>query len=181
MSMYKIVNGERIEMTEEEIKQLEKEQAAFEAYEKTRPFTQQEVMSMLLTEQINTLEVDDTKALRMKAFYPAWQDVIGKTVKQGFKFTYEDKLYKTIQPDGLAIQEQYVPGVGTESLYAVIDETHAGTQEDPIPYNGNMELEAGKYYTQDSVLYHCTTGTGQPVYQPLSELVGVYVERVDTV
>ena len=36
-----------------------------------------------------------------------------------------DVLYKTIQ-DSLLIQEQYVPGEGTESLYAVIDETHAG-------------------------------------------------------
>lgn len=35
MSMYKIVNGERIEMTEEEIQQLRQEQAAFEAYEKS--------------------------------------------------------------------------------------------------------------------------------------------------
>lgn len=176
--MQKFVNGAFFEMTEEEIQQLEKEQAAFEAYEKTRPLTEHEVVSMLLTEQINTLEVDDTKAIRMKAFYPAWADVIGKTVKQGFKFTYEDKLYKTIQPE-LTIQEQYVPGVGTESLYAVIDETHAGTQEDPIPYNGNMELENGKYYTQDSVLYHCTTGSVNPVYQPLSELVGIYVEIVE--
>ena len=40
MSMYKIVNGERIEMTEEEIQQLRQEQAAFEAYEKKRPLTQ---------------------------------------------------------------------------------------------------------------------------------------------
>ena len=173
-------NGVYRDMTPEELERLKKEQAAFEAYENSRPFTQQEVMSMLLIDQINTLEVDDTKALRMKAFYPAWADVIGKTVKQGFKFTYEDKLYKTIQPE-LTIQEQYVPGVGTESLYAVIDETHAGTQEDPIPYDGNMELESGKYYTQGGVMYHCTTGSGQPVYQPLSELVGIYVERVDTV
>lgn len=178
MSMYKIVNGERIEMTEDEITQLEKEQASFDAYEKTRPLTEHEVMSMLLTEQINTLEVDDTKALRMKAFYPAWADVIGKTVKQGFKFTHEDKLYKTIQPE-LTIQEQYVPGVGTESLYAVIDETHAGTQEDPIPYNGNMALENGKYYSQNGVKYLCNRDTGTPVYNALADLVGIYVEVVE--
>lgn len=181
MTTYRVCeNGVYRDMTSEELEQMQKDDEAYEEYEKTRPFTQQEVMSMLLTEQINTLEVDETKALRMKAFYPAWADVIGKTVKQGFKFTYEEKLYKTIQPE-LTIQEQYVPGVGTESLYAVIDETHAGTQEDPIPYNGNMELEAGKYYTQDSVLYHCTTGTGQPVYQPLSELVRIYVEVAEDV
>lgn len=28
------------------------------------------------------------------------------------------------------------------------------------------------------VLYHCTTGTGQPVYHALEDLVGLYVEVV---
>lgn len=178
MSMYKIVNGERIEMTEEEIQQLEKEQVAYEAYEASRPVTQSEVVNMLLEEHINTLIVDDKTALRMKPYYPVWENIIGRKVKQGFKFTYSNTLYKTLQPE-LTIQEQYKPGEGTESLYAVIDETHAGTQEDPIPYTGNMELEAEKYYTQYGVIYHCTAGTGQPVYQPLSELVRIYVEVVE--
>ena len=78
----------------------------------------------------------------------------------------------------LLLQEKHPPGEGTESLYTRIDEEHAGDKYDPIPYSGNMELEAGKYYTQDSVTYHCTTGTGQPVYHALAELVGIYVEVV---
>lgn len=181
MTTYRVCeNGVYRDMTSEELEQMQKNAEAYEEYERTRPFTRQEVVDMLVTEQINLLSVDNKTALRMKSFYPAWADVIGKTVKQGFKFTYEDKLYKVIQPE-LTIQEQYVTGVGTESLYAVIDETHAGTQEDPIPYSGNMELEAGKYYTQGGVIYHCTTGSGQPVYQPLSELVGIYVEVVEDV
>ena len=83
-------------------------------------------------------------------------------------------MYKTIQ-DNLLIQEQLIPGEGTESLYTVIDETHAGTQEDPIPYAGNMALENGKYYIQDGVIYLCNRDTEIPVYQPLSDLVGLYV------
>lgn len=86
-------------------------------------------------------------------------------------------LYKTIQ-DNLLIQEQYVPGEGTESLYAVINETNAGTQEDPIPYAGNMALENGKYYSQDGVIYLCNRDTEIPVYQDLKDLVGLYVEAV---
>jgi hypothetical protein len=50
--------------------------------------------------------------------------------------------------------------------------------EDPIPYNGNMRLENGKYYIQDNVIYLCTRDTVNPVYNPLAELVGVYVEKV---
>ena len=84
-----------------------------------------------------------------------------------------------IQPDGLTIQEQYIPGEGTESLYAVINETNAGTQEDPIPYNGNMTLENGKYYSQDGVIYLCNRDTEIPVYQALKDLVNIYVTTVD--
>ena len=41
-----------------------------------------------------------------------------------------------------------------------------------------MELTEGLYYTQDGVTYLCNRGTGQPVYHPLSALVGLYVEAV---
>ena len=39
-----------------------------------------------------------------------------------------------------------------------------------------MELTAGLYCTQDGVTYLCTRSTGQPVYNSLAELVGLYVE-----
>lgn len=58
------------------------------------------------------------------------------------------------------------------------DGAHAGTADDPIPYEGNMALENGKYYSQDGVVYRCTRDTGNPVFHALSELVGLYVEVV---
>lgn len=145
-------------------------------YEKTKPLTESEVLAMLIPQQINTLAVDDNTALRMKDFYPAFESVIGQTVKQGFKFTYADKLWKTEQPD-LTIQAHYAPGTGTESLYSEVCETHAGMLEDPIPYDGNMALTAGLYYMQDWVIYLCTRDTVNPVYNPLADLVGLYVEK----
>lgn len=123
--------------------------------------------------------LDDSTALRMAEFYPQWKDLIGTTVdKAGFKFTHGGALYKTI-PEQHTFQADWVPGVGTEALYTRIDEEHAGTLADPIPYNGNMALENGKYYTQDGVLYKCTRDTGNPVYHALSALVGIYVEVVE--
>lgn len=56
--------------------------------------------------------------------------------------------------------------------------TLAGTADDPIPYEGNMALENGKYYSQDGVVYRCTRDTGNPVFHALSELVGLYVEAI---
>ena len=129
----------------------------------------------VLVAQMQAQSLDDTQALTVKAIYPAWENIIGQTVKLGYKFQYADKLYKTIQ-DNLLIQEQYTPGEGTESLYTVIDETHAGTQEDPIHYDGNMALESGKYYVQDETVYKCTRDTEIPVYNALADLIGIYVE-----
>ena len=124
----------------------------------------------------NAVERSDADALAVKDIYPAWESLVGKTVeKAGFKFTYGNKLYKTI-PAKHTFAIAWVPGVGTESLYTVIDETHAGTFEDPIPYDGNMALIEGLYYVQDGVVYKCTRSTGNPVYHNLNDLVGLYVE-----
>lgn len=122
----------------------------------------------------NAVERSDLDALAVKDIYPAWKNLIGQTVNVDFKLTYDGKLYKVIQAH--TVQSDWIPGVGTESLYAVIDEGHAGTLDDPIPYDGNMELTEGLYYSQDGIVYLCTRSTGQPVYHALSELVGLYVE-----
>ena len=181
--MYKNVNGKLIEMTEAEIAEEKQKIQLAKAEEKSRPLTAEEVTALLIRQQINTLEVDDHTALRMRRYYPTFAELVGQTVSQGTKFRADDSedavLYKTIQPE-LTIQAHYPPGVGTESLYTRIDETHDGTKYDPIPYDGNMALEYGKYYIQDYVIYRCTRDTVNPVYNALAELVGLYVTEVTT-
>lgn len=149
--------------------------AAMYKPEKTPEVQAEMQQAAIAVAQIQAQTLENTQALTVKAIYPAWENIIGQTVRKDYKFQYADKLYKTIQ-DNLLIQEQYIPGEGTESLYTVIDETHAGTQEDPIPYDGNMALENGKYYIQDETVYKCTRDTEIPVYQTLAELIGIYVE-----
>lgn len=119
--------------------------------------------------------LDDETALAVKSLFPEFGDIIGHTVKAGFRFTYGDKLYKTVQPE-TTIQAHYTPGTGAESLYEEICESHPGTADDPIPYDGNMALTAGLYYVQDGVTYLCTRDTVNPVYNALADLVGLYVE-----
>lgn len=173
---YKILNGIRVEMTPDELAAMQAELAKAEAYERTRPLTAEEVTRLLIKQQINTLGVDDTTALRMVEFYPEWSDIIGQTAeKVGYKFNYNGDLYKTI-PANHTFAAHWVPGEGTESLYTRIDETHDGTLYDPIPYEGSMALESGKYYSQDGVTYLCSRDTGSPVYHALRDLVGIYVE-----
>lgn len=169
-------NGKYRNATADEMIAMQSAQIAEEAAERTRPMTESEVSRLIIAQQINTLTVDDNTALRMADYYPAWEELIGKTVdKAGFRFTYGGYLYKTI-PANHTFTAGWKPGVGTESLYARIDAEHIGDQYDPIPYEGNMELTEGLYYTQDGVMYLCTRSTGQPVYNTLAELVGIYVE-----
>lgn len=113
--------------------------------------------ALMVVAKAGAQSLPDTLALQAAALYDDWEDVIGKTVDAGFKFRYGGKVYKTIQPKTI-IQKQYVPGVGTESLYTVIDEGHAGTKEDPIPAAVNMEYEYGKYYSEEGVIYLCKRG-----------------------
>ena len=147
--------------------------------QETLPAVKSEIQqAAVLVAQMQAQSLDDAQALTVKAIYPQWLEIIGQTVKLGHKFQHNDVLYKTIQ-DNLLIQEQYIPGEGTESLYAVINETNAGTQEDPIPYNGNMALENGQYYSQEGVIYLCNRDTEIPVHQALKDLVNLYVTVVE--
>ena len=128
-----------------------------------------------------TAMLSDEQAIEVKELYREWAELIGQTVTQGYKFRHEDKLYKTLQPEYTFV-EQYVPGaIGTESLFGVIDEEHAGTLDDPIPYSGNIELFNGKYYTQYEVLYLCIRDSVVELYSDLKDLVGNYVEVVENV
>ena len=120
----------------------------------------------------------DAEALGCKAIYKQWETLVeeGAAAEQGYRFLHGEDLYRVEQPSYTFVAH-YVPGAaGTESLFSRIDEIHAGTAEDPIPYAGNMALEEGKFYSQGGEVYRCIWSTGVPVYQPLSELVGLYVE-----
>lgn len=120
----------------------------------------------------------DAEALSCKAIYKQWKDLIGTEVDRGFRFLYGKDLYRTEQPK-YTFEKHRIPGsTGTESLFSRIDESHSGTLEDPIPYEGNMALEEGKHYSQGGVVYYCTRSTGNAIYHALADLVGLYVEVV---
>lgn len=178
-------NGVIREMTPAEITDMQEAAAQAEAEEKRRPLSFSEVQEMLVRQQINTIAVDDQTALRMLAFYPEWNCLIGQTVdKAEYKFQHNGKLYKTI-PANHTFQADWVPGVGTESIYVRIDEAHDGTKYDPIPAARGMEYVYGLYYSdpEDGKVYFCTrTGesAGSTVvlqYLP-HELIGHYFAEV---
>ena len=144
-----------------------------------------ERMTQLLEEEKKEFKNRGLSAEEMiahKQFAPVWGVDIkeGDTVVKGDKFTYEGKLYAVLQDH--TILAHYEPSINTASLYVEVTPDYneqgeeMGTIENPIPYEGNMILENGKYYIQDGVTYLCNRDSGNPVYHNLSELVGLYVE-----
>ena len=60
--MKKCINGEILEMSAEEITEMQTEQAAHEAYERHRPITESEALSLLLKQQVNALPINNRKS-----------------------------------------------------------------------------------------------------------------------
>lgn len=125
--------------------------------------------------KIDRLNLTDAQSLEVMDWFPAWEP--GKAMEAGQKVTYGGKLWKVIQDH--TTQEGWEPSLGTSSLFEEVtaDET-AGTVDNPIPYNGNMTLESGKHYSQDGTVYLCFRDSVAAVYNPLAELVGIYVNVV---
>ena len=136
------------------------------------------------TKEMNELNLSAVDALQVVEWFPKWGVDFkeGDTVTKDTKFQFEGKLYKVLQDH--VIMAHYEPSINTASLYVEVTEDYnkngeeMGTLENPIPYEGNMELENGKYYTQDDVVYLCNRDSGNPIYHNLRDLVGLYVEIV---
>lgn len=128
-----------------------------------------------LIEKAST-SLEDGDAIEAVDLFPAW--AVGKLyeVKDGVKprLTYSGKLYRVEQTH--TSQAEWTPDK-TPALYSEIGQPSQGdTPDNPIPYNNNMELFKGKYYSQNEVVYICTRNTEIPVYNNLADLVGLYVE-----
>lgn len=174
MRKYRIFDGKEYrDMTEEEQSDFEAASRLAEIAERRRPMTEQEVSRLMIAQSINTLTVDDGTALRMKYYYPEWAE--GVSYEIGFKVRRSGKLWRVRQAH--TAQVGWEPE-NTPALWEQINEVYEGTVDDPIPYEGNMALEHGKYYIQNNVIYLCDRDTVNPVYQPLRELVGLYVKEV---
>ena len=124
----------------------------------------------------------DGQAMTMPSLYPLWAPGTAyggpgepQIVRAG------EALYRVRQAH--TSQTGWEPEQ-TPALWAAIDETHAGTPEDPIPASRGMEYVYGRYYRdpEDGQVYQCARA-GEPeggkiVLQYLPhEVEGQYFQR----
>ena len=126
-------------------------------------------------------------AVKTPTAYPQWSGegvayTDGSGAEPQSKVRYEGRLYKcvTAHQSQAAWTPQAVP-----ALWVAIDETHAGTIDDPIPAARGMEYYKDKYYLDpNGKTYLCirdrddAPGIGIVLQYLPSELVGVYFEEV---
>lgn len=117
---------------------------------------------------------DDQEALAVKCLYKNWSKQLGRELAVGEYVQHGDKLYRVLTTH--VAQANWEPGVGTESLFVVVDKTHAGTMEDSIPWNANMECEEGKYYSEDGVIYLCVRSSGIALQCKIVDVLGNYFQ-----
>ena len=126
--------------------------------------------------EVAAMSLSDGEAATAVELFPKWAYPVSYIV--GNRVSDSGKLYKCRKAH--TSQKSWNPAA-TPDLWVVIDVTHAGTQDDPIPASRGMEYEYGKYYldSEDGKVYLCErTGEaagGKIVLQYLPhELVGNY-------
>ena len=165
---YKYQDGELVELTPEEKEEFYPTQKDEKAEEET---TLKQMMFASAKASF-LIELPDTEAAKIPLCYDSW--ATDTAYKVGDRVECDGMLWKCRQAH--TSQENWKPSIETASLWEVIDVEHAGTLEDPIPYDQTMTVYNGKYYLEDGITYKCVRDSGQPLYASCASLVGNYFE-----
>lgn len=137
-----------------------------------------QIVQELVVKQYNErTDISNEEALDYMAIIYPWDYYLDKVLTEGMMVTYEDKPWRVRQTH--TPLEIYPPSLATASLYEAIDKEHSGEANDPIPYTPPMEIVEGKYYSEEGVTYLCNRGSGTALSHKLSDLVGLYVNKVE--
>lgn len=131
-------------------------------------------MTLGIQKEINRFGLTAKEALAVKDMHPEWKP--GIDVGEGDRYRCDGILWESLSDH--KAQDNWRPSLATSSIWKTVEEEHSGSENDPIPYNPPMQIEAGKYYSQNGTVYKCTRDSGQPLTHNLSELVGIYVESI---
>ena len=173
---YKLVDGQAVESTEEEIS------ADRAARPEPEPTLQEQMGAAVRLAKAAAQNLTDVQALEVPELYERWEAGTAYA-QQHIVRRPGGRLYRCRQAH--TSQAGWEPE-NTPALWAAVDKSGGGTLENPIPAVRGMEYQYGLYYLdpEDSKTYLCSrTGEeqgGTVVLQYLPhELVGQYFEEAD--
>lgn len=106
---------------------------------------------------------DDKTALLVAPACPEW--AAGEKYEAGDIVNRLGQSYRVIQ--AVTAQEHQPPeSAGLLAIYRPIETAHDGSIDDPIPYVNGMDVETGKYYTYNGLLYQAQADMKPCVWPP---------------
>lgn len=112
-------------------------------------------------------DITDAEALAMPDMFRTWEEVLeaGEALEANTVLRIGRQLYRVVQQ--VTPQAHQRPdGEGMLAVYRPIDQSHAGTLEDPIPFIYGMDTTAGKYYSYGGKIYLCNADMTPCVWPP---------------
>ena len=142
-----------------------------------RASSNEEVNNITFVALAETKVLDDNTAARHAEVFDEWRVGVAYKVGNMRRDPLNGKLYRVRDGQAHTSVEGWNPSL-TPAMWVLVDVTHAGTMDDPIPAGRGMEYVEGLYYfdEEDGKLYRCTR-SGTLHYMP-HELVGQYFEAV---
>lgn len=125
-------------------------------------------------------------SLLVKAeLFPVW--TAGETYPQGRRIQHEGIVYEVVAADGVTAEAHRPPnGEGLLAVYRPLStdpstgETPTGTQDDPIPYIGGMDVVKDKYYSYNGKLYKANLTMPACVWPPDTAGLWQWTEVTET-
>nr|DAT41570.1 MAG TPA: hypothetical protein [Caudoviricetes sp.] len=117
--------------------------------------------------QQSATDIADAAALQMPSLFKTWEEALaaGTALKANEIISCNDKLYRVVT-SVTPLESQRPDGESMLAVYRPIDQTHAGTQTDPVPFIYGMDTEAEKYYSYNGKVYLCKLTMPACVYAP---------------
>lgn len=134
------------------------------------PTQEQQAVTLMRAMARTAINIPDAVALSIPDILPTWQEFLdaGEKIGANVCLMHNGQCYRTKQV--VTPQAHQPPGSeGMLAIYSPIDQKHAGTIEDPIPWVYGMDCEANKYYSYNKHVYRakmlmqpCVWAPGSP-------------------
>ena len=128
----------------------------------TEPTAEEYIVALTAAAKAYTLtaiNIPDAQALDMVILFPTWEEVLsaGTELAAGRIINDGGQLYRVVQ--NVTPQAHQAPhDAGMLAVYRPIEQEHAGTMDDPIPWVYGMDCLSGMYYSYNGATYQVADG-----------------------